>query len=127
MSPDELNLIFRSNFAHRGVTAADMSDALLSLERAPPKDESVDATIAMFRIAFPNRERWEKYTTKRALKPALTFLGLPSSGPKGQMVERISNAFETPPVERSIAGDADGADGGGISAGRSKEAGSPAG
>ena len=66
----------------------------------------------------------EKYTTKKTLKAALLFPKLPSGGKMGQTVERISNAFAAPPIERPIGVDAYGANGG-VAAGQSEEAGVP--
>ena len=97
-APDEEhNIISRCNFAPRGVTAARMRDALLSLEIAPPNDTSAAATIAMVRIAYPDTARWMKYTTKTTLKAAIGLLRLSCSGNKTQLVERISHAFGVPP------------------------------
>ena len=113
-APDEAqNIISRHNFAARGVTAARMRDELLRLERTPPKDASAAATIAMVRIAYPNRALRMKYTAEKTLTAALRLLSLPCSGNKTQLVERISNAFAIPPPDISTPVDMDVASGGG--------------
>ena len=109
---EEPNLIPRHNFPPRGVTAAGMRDAILSLERATPTDTIVAATIAMFRIAYPNRERRAKYTSARTLAAALMLSRLHCTGRKAHLVERISNAFAINPPAISIAVDMDGESGG---------------
>ena len=113
MPDEEGNIISRHNDARRGVTASGIRDALISLERAPPKDTSVEATIARFRIAYPKREGRAKYTSVRTLAAALRLRNLPCTGIKAHLADRISTAFAIPPPEISIAIDMDGASGGG--------------
>ena len=127
MPSEEQNLIFRHNPPPRGGTAAGMRDALLSLERAHPKDTSVAATIDMFRIAYQYRGRWAEYTSMMTLDAELMLLRLPCSWRKAHLVERIPNAFEIPPPDISVAIDMNGASGGGVTAGRAEEACRPAG
>ena len=102
---DEINPISRHNFAPRGVTAAGIGDAILSLERSPPKDTGAPATVDMYRISYPNRECRAKYTSAKTLDSALMIHRL-------HLVDRISGAFGIPLPEISSAIDMDGASGG---------------